>query len=224
MPPNGIARHLARAVGLALLLVVGGAPSVAQDGRPPSAAQADDVDAILESPAARLMEELMWGRETIGGPFRLTDHTGERRSDRDFRGRLVLLYFGFTFCPDVCPTDLWSMSEAVRDLGEDGDEVELLFVTLDPGRDTVDHLSGYVPLFHPRLIGLTGSDEEIAAVADAYRVYYSKARLCDGDDDYTVDHSAFIYLLDRDGSYVGFFPPMTSPDRIAEIVRLRLER
>lgn len=184
--------------------------------------QINDIDTILESPAARLMEELMWGRHDIGGPFQLTDHNGNRRWDADFHGRLVLLYFGFTFCPDVCPADLWSMSQAVHDLGKDGEDVELIFVTLDPDRDTVEHLAGYVTLFHPRLVGLTGTSEEIAAAADAYRVYYQEARFGEGPDDYTVDHSAFIYLLDRDGDYIGFFPPMTSPDRIAEIVRLRL--
>ena len=160
----------------------------------------------------------MWSREPIGGPFALTDHTGRRRTDADFRGQLLLVYFGFTYCPDVCPTDLQAIGLALDRLGAAGEGVQPLFLTVDPERDTVEHLAEYVPLFHSRLIGLTGTADEIRAAARAYKVYYARVATSGGSD-YTVDHSAFIYLLDREGRYLGFFPPGTPPERIAEAIR-----
>ena len=162
----------------------------------------------------------MWNREPVGGPFALTDQAGHARTDRDFRGRLMLVYFGFTFCPDVCPTDLQAIGLALDRLGPDGDQVQPIFITVDPERDTASHLADYVPMFHPRLIGLTGSADAIRKVADAYKVYY--ARVPQDAGDYTVDHTAYIYLMDRDGNYLGFFPPGTSADRMVEIIRPRL--
>lgn len=170
---------------------------------------------------AEIMDILMWNREPVGGPFALTDQAGKLRSDGDFRGRLMLVYFGFTYCPDVCPTDLQAISLALDKLGGDADSVQPIFITVDPERDTASHLADYVSLFHPQLIGLTGSAEAIAKVADAYKVYYAKVPLKDAGD-YTVDHTAYIYLMDRDGSYLGFFPPGTSADRMVEIIRPRL--
>ncbi|WP_371815139.1 SCO family protein [Bradyrhizobium sp. CCBAU 51753] len=170
--------------------------------------------------AAEIMDILMWNREPVGGPFTLTDQAGHERSDRDFRGRLMLVYFGFTTCPDVCPTDLQAIGLALDRLGRDADQVQPIFITVDPERDTASHLADYVPLFHPRLIGLTGSSDAIRRVADAYKVYYAKVPLQDAD--YTVDHTAYIYLMDRDGSYLGFFPPGTSADRMVEIIKPRL--
>lgn len=172
--------------------------------------------------AAELMDAVMWNKEPIGGSFKLIDHTGRERTDSDFRGRLLLIYFGFTSCPDICPTDLQAISLAMTDLGDDANQVQPLFVTLDPARDTAAHLAQYVALFHPRLIGLTGSLGAINQAAEAYRVYYARVRLGLKPDDYTVDHSAFIYLVDRDGKYLGFFPPGTSADQIAGMVRQRL--
>jgi len=171
---------------------------------------------------AEIMDILMWNREPVGGPFELIDHTGRPRSERDFRGRLMLVYFGFTFCPDICPTDLQAIGLAVDRLGRDGDGVQPLFITVDPERDTAQQLADYVRPFHPRLIGLTGSSDAIRKAADAYKVYY--ARVSTGTDagDYTIDHTAFIYLMDRDGHYLGFFPPGTSADRMVEIIRPRL--
>ena len=170
--------------------------------------------------AAEIMDILMWNREPVGGPFALTDQAGHARTDGDFRGRLMLVYFGFTYCPDVCPTDLQAIALALDKLGPDGDQVQPIFITVDPERDTAAHLAEYVPLFHPRLIGLTGSFDAIRKVADAYKVYYARVPLKDGD--YTVDHTAYIYLMDRDGNYLGFFPPGTSADRMVEIIRPRL--
>jgi len=172
---------------------------------------------------AEVMDILMWNREPVGGPFELTDHTGKLRTERDFRGKLMLVYFGFTYCPDVCPTDLQAIGLALDKLGTDGDSVQPLFITVDPERDTAAHLAEYVPMFHPRLIGLTGSAEAIRKAADAYKVYYAKVDPPKGDGGYyTVDHTAFIYLMDREGNYLGFFPPGTSADRMVEIIRPRL--
>ena len=170
-----------------------------------------------ERSAAELMDVLMWNREPVGGPFALVDHTGRQRTEADFRGKLLLLYFGFTYCPDLCPTDLQSIGLAIDQLGKAGEEVQPLFVTLDPDRDTPQHLANYVLLFHPRLIGLTGDPSSIRQAARAYNVYYAKVPTA--GDDYTVDHSGYIYLMDRAGQYLGFFPPGTPPDRMADVIR-----
>ena len=172
--------------------------------------------------AAETMDILMWNREPVGGPFELIDQTGKPRSDRDFRGRLMLVYFGFTYCPDVCPTDLMAIGQALEQLGPDADALQPVFITLDPERDTAGHLAEYVPMFHPRLLGLTGSLEAIGAAAEAYKVYFAKVPIGKDAGDYTVDHTSFIYLMDRDGKYLGFFPPGTSAERMVEVIRPRL--
>jgi protein SCO1/2 len=169
--------------------------------------------------ATELMDAVMWNREPIGGPFQLTDQSGKVRSERDFRGHLMLVYFGFTTCPDICPTDLQAIGLAMDKLGAGAGDVQPLFITLDPGRDTAEHLADYVAMFHPRLLGLTGSAEAIQSAADAYRVYYKRVDFDKGDGFYTVDHSAFIYLMDRDGNYLGFFPPGTSAEKMVEMIR-----
>jgi cytochrome oxidase Cu insertion factor (SCO1/SenC/PrrC family) len=178
--------------------------------------------AAQQRSAAEIMDLLMWGREPVGGAFSLIDHTGRRRTDGDFRGKLLLIYFGFTYCPDICPTDLQNIGLALDQLGQAADEVQPLFITVDPERDTAEHLKEYVPLFHPRLIGLTGDTSAIRATADVYKVYYEK--VFTKADDYTVDHTAFIYLMGADGSYVGFFPPGTSHERIAETLSKQLSQ
>ena len=178
-------------------------------------------DAAARSPA-EVMDILMWNREPVGGPFELTDHTGHAKTDRDFRGQLMLVYFGFTYCPDICPADLQAIGLALDRLGSDAARLQPLFITVDPERDTAAHLAEYVKLFHPRLIGLTGSLDAIRKAADVYKVYFAKVPIGKEANDYTVDHTAFIYLMDRDGNYLGFFPPGTTPDRMAEIIRPRL--
>ena len=163
----------------------------------------------------------MWGREPIGGPFALIDHNGKSRTNEDFRGKLMLIYFGFTYCPDICPDDLQNIGLALDQLGAAGQKVQPLFITVDPERDTVEHLKDYVPLFHPRLVGLTGEADAIRRVARAYKVYYAKVVLPDSPQ-YAMDHSAFIYLVNANGEYLGFFPPGTSPERIATIIQPHL--
>jgi len=174
-----------------------------------------------ERSASELMDVLMWNRETVGGPFALMDHTGAVRTDVDFRGKLLLLYFGFTYCPDLCPTDLQSIGLAIDHLGKAGEAVQPVFITLDPERDTPRHLADYVALFHPRLIGLTGEAKSIRQAARAYKVYYAKVPMA--GIDYTVDHSGYIYLMDRAGQYLGFFPPGTPPDRMVDVIRPLVE-
>lgn len=171
--------------------------------------------------AAELMDILMWAREPVGGPFALTDHTGARRTDADFRGMLMLVYFGYSYCPDICPTDLQSMGQAVDLLGASGEAVQPLFITVDPERDTTEHLAEYVPLFHPRLIGLGGDSKAIRDVARSYKVYFAKVERKDGAD-YGIDHTGFIYLIGRDGRYLGFLPPGTPAERIAATIRPHL--
>ena len=174
------------------------------------------------SSAAALIEALLEGREPVGGPFDLIDQAGRHRTDVDFRGKLVLLYFGYTHCPDVCPTELQALSLALDMLGAAGTAVQPLFITVDPERDTPAHLADYVSAFHPRLVALTGPDAAIRKVALAYKVYFARNSVAHGGD-YAVDHTGFIYLVGKDGRYLGFLPPGSSPEQIAEAVRERLE-
>ena len=166
-----------------------------------SAAQSEE----RRADAARLMNELMSGKAPVGAPFTLTSAHGKRVSLSDFRGKLVLLYFGYTSCPDVCPTDLLAMAQTLKSLGKQGDQVQPVFVTLDPARDTPEVLRGYAAAFHPRLIALTGSEDDIRRVATAYKIFYEKVRIERGDL-YLIDHAAFTFLLDRRGKYVLVFP------------------
>ncbi len=174
-----------------------------------------------QRPAAELMDVLMWNREPIGGPFTLIDQNGRKRTDKDFRGNLLLVYFGYTTCADVCPTDLQQIGAAIESLGQAGDAVQPLFITLDPARDTTRRLAAYVPPFHPRLVGLGGSLFAVRKAADAYRVYFRKVPIGKAGD-YGIEHAAFTYLMDRDGKYLGYFPPGTSAARMAEVIRPHL--
>jgi protein SCO1/2 len=168
--------------------------------------------------AARLMNELMSGRSPVGGTFALKDTSGALRSLDEFRGRLVLLYFGYTYCPDVCPTDLAQIASMLRALGPQSEAVQPLFVTLDPERDTPAVLREYVAAFHPRIVALRGGDEETRRIATSYKVFYEKVRDQAGSA-YFIDHAAFTFLLDRNGRYIAFFPPGTKADRMATMVR-----
>jgi cytochrome oxidase Cu insertion factor (SCO1/SenC/PrrC family) len=174
-----------------------------------------------EPSAEQLVQALLSGQASVGGPFELTDHTGRPRTDADFRGKLLLIYFGFTHCPDACPTELLSISLALEKLGLAADAVQPLFITVDPQRDTPAVLANYVSSFHPRLVGLTGEPAAIKAVARAYKTYF--ARSAGGSaDNYSVDHTGFIYVVGPDGRYRGFLPPQLTPDQIAEAIRPQL--
>lgn len=150
----------------------------------------------------------------FGGPFELTDQTGRAVTDKDFLGRAVVLFFGYSFCPDICPTDLQIVAEALDSLGGRADEVKALFISIDPARDTPAQLAQYTALFSPRILGLTGSDSQIARTASHYRAYYAKAKGADGDA-YTMDHSAFFYVLDRQGKAAAVLPHATPADKLA---------
>jgi protein SCO1/2 len=153
----------------------------------------------------------------IGGPFRLTDQDGRTVTEQDLRGRPFLVFFGFTYCPDICPTTLFEVSEVLRSLGPDADRVRALFITVDPERDTVSAMKSYVSNFDPHLIGLTGDPAEIAKVAKEYRVYYKKVPLQEGS--YTMDHTALVYLMDKDGRFVSPFNMKRTPEALAADLR-----
>jgi cytochrome oxidase Cu insertion factor (SCO1/SenC/PrrC family) len=172
--------------------------------------------------AAQMMDDLMYGRGSVGGPFTLTDQTGKLRSDTDFRGKLMIVYFGYTYCPDVCPTDLMAITQALDALGPAADGVQPIFITIDPERDT-KLLAGYISAFHRSFIGLTGSPEEIRRVANAYKAFYVKVQ-DERSGDYSIDHAGVIYLMGRNGEYLGFMPPQTNPDRLTEVLRNSLAK
>ena len=155
------------------------------------------------------------GQALVGGPFTLTDQAGRRVSDADFRGKYMLILFGFTYCPDICPSGLQVISAALTQLGAKADKVVPIFISVDHERDTPQQLAEYVKSFHPRMVGLTGSAEEIAAAAKAYRVYYKKVPDEKSTAGFTWDHSALIYLMGPDGKYVAHFTHATGPDAIA---------
>lgn len=167
----------------------------------------------------RGIETAATGHALIGGEFELVDQDGQTHTDADFRGSYMLVYFGFTYCPDACPTSLQAMTRALDELADTAPEkakrIVPIFITVDPERDTVPVLKAYAEHFHPRLLALTGSPEQVAQAASAYRVYYGKADSGPGTD-YLVDHSSFIYLMGPDGDYLTHFGLGTPPDNIAQ--------
>lgn len=156
----------------------------------------------------------------IGGPFRLIDQDGRTVTDQDFKGKSFLVFFGFTHCPDVCPTTLFEISEIMRDLGPDADRTAALFITVDPERDTPADMKDYMASFDPHVRSLSGDAAELAAVAKAYRVYYKKVPLEGGD--YTMDHTAIVYLMDKDGRFVAPFNMKRTAEAAAADLRKRL--
>jgi len=134
----------------------------------------------------------------IGRDFELTDHTGKRRTLADYRGKVVALFFGFTQCPDICPTTLAELAQVKKDLGADGDKFQVLFITLDPERDTQDMLASFVPAFDPSFVGLRGSKAEIDQVSKDFKVFAEKVTPKDGVG-YTIDHTAGLFIFDADG-------------------------
>lgn len=157
-----------------------------------------------------------YGTANIGGPFTLTDQHGKTRTAADFKGRYALVFFGYTHCPDFCPTGLQMIVAALDELGPDAARVTPIFVTIDPARDTAAGLKDYASLFHPRLVALTGTPEQVAAAAKAYKVYYAKVGK---DEDYLMDHSTFTYLMGPDGKYRAAFRHGTDPSRIAARIK-----
>ena len=153
----------------------------------------------------------------IGGPFALTDQSGQPVTEKSLQGKPTLIFFGFTHCPDICPTSLFEMSELLRALGKDADRVNVYFISVDPERDTVPVMKDYLSSFDPHLKGLTGDPATIAKVLTAYRVYAKKVPQKDGD--YTMDHTALIYLMDKSGNFVAPFNLKQTPEAAAADLR-----
>lgn len=162
------------------------------------------------------------GTATIGGPFTLTSGTGARVTDREAIAKPTLVYFGYAFCPDVCPTDLARNALAADILAERGMEIGLDFITIDPERDTPEVVQDFTAALHPGMLGLTGTPEEIAEVAKAYKVYYRRAS--DDPENYLMDHSTFTYLMTPRAGFVEFFPSDLSADALADRVGCFVER
>lgn len=159
------------------------------------------------------------GKALVGGPFTLVDQNGKQVSDADFRGRYMLVFFGFTHCPDICPAELQVMSESLAQLGPKAKEVVPIFITLDPERDTPEAMAAYVKNFGTEFVGLTGSQEAIAQAAKAYRVAYSKFQDDPNKADYSIDHSALVYFMGKDGEYLAHFPYGTPAAKMTETLR-----
>ena len=162
------------------------------------------------------------GAALIGGPFQLTDTTGKAVTDEDFRGRYMLVFFGFTNCPDICPAGLQLIGAALDKLGDKADKVVPIFVSVDPERDTLQKLAIYVKNFDNRVVGLTGTPEQIDAIAKAYRVFFEKTPNASTPNEYGINHTSIIYLMGPDGKYVDHFTPMTGIDAMVEKLDKRL--
>ncbi len=158
---------------------------------------------------------------TVGGPFSLIDGDGKPVTDQTWRGKYMLVYFGYTFCPDVCPTTLSNVADALDKMGPKADRLQPLFITVDPRRDIPAVVKQYAAAFSPRIIGLTGSAEQIAAAAKAYRVYYAEHRTGTGPDDYSMDHSSVLYLMGPDGRFIApVRADQDGPEIAAELTKL----
>ncbi|RXG88828.1 SCO family protein [Bradyrhizobium zhanjiangense] len=149
----------------------------------------------------------------IGGPFQLTDQNGKAVTDKSLKGKPTLIFFGYTHCPDVCPTSLFEISEVLRAMGKEADKVNAIFISVDPERDTPAAMKDYLTSFDPHLEGLSGDPAEVAKVITSYRVYAKKVPTKDGD--YTMDHTALVYLMDRDGRFVSPFNLKRTPEEAA---------
>lgn len=171
---------------------------------------ANDVVQVTDMPST--------GAPQLGGSFKLVDHNGKTRTDADFKGKFQLIYFGYTFCPDICPAALSSMTQALKMIGKKAQHVTPIFITIDPSRDDVKLLATYVTNFHPSLIALTGSEEEVKSVKSHFKVYSVKVDDASSTD-YLVDHSSIIYLMDRDGKFIAHFNHETPPTVIADTLK-----
>ena len=170
---------------------------------------------IMSEPLARATKS----GGTIGGPFTLSIPDGTTVTDQTYRGKWLLVYFGYTFCPNSCPTTLLEVATALKKLGPHALQVQPLFITVDPERDTPKVMQQYTASFDPRIVGLTGTQQQIAAVAQEYGVYYLRHPSGPGADDYVMDHSTYLYVMDPQGKFVRAFDTNESGDRIADVLR-----
>ncbi len=166
-------------------------------------------------------QALVEAAPALGGPFTLVDHNGKTVTDDDFRGRFLLINFGYSYCPDICPTILTTISDALDKLAGKGEKVLPIFITIDPERDTAEQLKMYVSHFHPRMLGLTGTYKQVKQAAKAYRIYYAKfvAEGAGESDDYLMEHTAITYLVDPEGKYRLHFSPRTTSEEMASRLR-----
>lgn len=171
----------------------------------------------------RLAGQTGSGEALVGGPFTMTDQNGKRVTEKDFLGKHMLVFFGYTYCPDICPTELQVMMAALDQLGAEAEKVQPVFVSIDPARDTPEVMKAYVENFGPRLTGLTGSPDEVAAMAKAYRAYYAKSGDTSSPHAYLMDHSSIIYLMGPDGKFRKHFAYTTDAQRLAAELREQLE-
>ena len=171
-----------------------------------------------------LGRSVITGRADVGGPFQLIDHTGKPVTDADYRGRYMLIYFGFSFCPDVCPTTLAVMAQALDKLGSEARRVTPIMITIDPERDTPEVLADYMKAFGPSFVGLTGSVAAIKDVEKKYRVYAVKKPLDPAKPKagYGMDHSSVLYLMGPNGRLISFYDEAISPDQLAKELRQKI--
>jgi len=170
---------------------------------------------VMSQPPARAATSAV----TIGGPFALSAPDGTTVTDQIYRGKWLLVYFGYTFCPNSCPTTLLEIATALKKLGPDAAKVQPLFITVDPQRDTPEVMQQYTQSFDPRIVGLTGTPQQIAAVAQEYGVYSVRHRTGPGAEDYVMDHSTYLYVMDPRGKFVRAFDTDISGDHIADALR-----
>jgi protein SCO1/2 len=161
---------------------------------------------------------------TVGGPFTLAASDGTTVSDATYRGKWLLVFFGYTFCPNICPTTLLEVADALRRLGPDASELQPLFISIDPDRDTPDVMAAYTRSFDLRIVGLTGTAAQIASVAKEYGAYYAPHRTGPGVDDYVMDHGTYLYLMDPNGQFVRGFDADTQGAVIADKLREMMAR
>ena len=194
-------------------------------GKPPSATATYAIIGILVALLLLGTGTILWMTGTnpvksmVGGPFALVDGDGKKVTDQDFRGKYMLVYFGYTFCPDVCPTSLNTVSDALDKLGPKADRIQPLFITVDPSRDTPAVVKQYAAAFGPRIQGLTGTPAQIEAVGKTYRVYYKENRTSGGSNDYTMDHSSVLYLMGPDGAFIAPVRAEQSGEELAAVLR-----
>lgn len=177
--------------------------------------------AVVERSGAPSAAETTATGASIGGPFSLVAADGQTVTDRSYRGKWMLVYFGYTFCPDVCPTTLNNIAQALAKLGPDANAVVPIFITVDPKRDTPKVMGDYVKAFDPRIVGLSGSATQLAAVAKEYHVYYAIQPGSGGGNgnDYLIDHSSFIYLMNKQGVFVKVMPGSLTGGEMADTIK-----
>lgn len=168
---------------------------------------------------ALVTDKEMTGQSTIGGDFKLVDHTGKTRTNKEFHGKYMMVYFGYRYCPDICPTALATITETLNALGPKAAHIQPIFITIDPERDSVADLAEFIPNFHSSFIALTGNAEQIESARKAYKVFAQKAEYIEGTDNYVMDHSSIIYVMDRQGHLVAHFNHATPSEHIVKALR-----